>query len=225
MNLREVSIGRSKNCDIYLDQKCQFASNFHGTIYYDGNQLMFRDTSTNGTMINNVNVHKRAVPIHRGDIIMIAGKYPVNWNQIDSFFRIPAPVEPKPTPAPTPTPIVVSRQPNLSKWNWGAFFLNWIWGIFNGCWWLLPIYLVIIVCSFIPIVNLFSIVLSIAFSVTCGVKGTEWAWENKVWTSVDDFEHTQSVWSKVAVGLFFASLLLGMVMMILVLAFSVSLLD
>ena len=40
MNLREITIGRSANCDIYLDQNCQYASNLHGTIYYDGFQLM-----------------------------------------------------------------------------------------------------------------------------------------------------------------------------------------
>lgn len=32
MNLREITIGRSANCDIYLDQNCQYASNLHGTI-------------------------------------------------------------------------------------------------------------------------------------------------------------------------------------------------
>lgn len=86
MNLREVTIGRSRDCDIFLDPRCQYASGHHGVIYSDGNQLMFRDTSSNGTMINNISVRHRAVPIERGDIIMLAGKYQLNWNQIDSFF-------------------------------------------------------------------------------------------------------------------------------------------
>ncbi len=54
MTLREVTIGRDKNSDIYLDDRCAYASNNHATIYYDGNQLMFRDNSSNGTMINNI---------------------------------------------------------------------------------------------------------------------------------------------------------------------------
>ena len=60
-------------------------------IYYDGRQLMYRDISTNGTMINNQRIHKRAVPIRRGDIIMLAGKYQLNWNQIDYYFPPPIP--------------------------------------------------------------------------------------------------------------------------------------
>lgn len=86
MNLREITIGRSKDCDIYLDRNCIYASVLHAAIYMDGSQLMYRDNSTNGTMINNIMVHKRAVPISHGDVIMVAGKYLVNWNQIDSFF-------------------------------------------------------------------------------------------------------------------------------------------
>lgn len=86
MNPREITIGRSPNCDINLDQRCKYASNMYGVIYFDGNQLMFKDTSSNGTMINNISVRKCAVPIRRGDSIIIAGRYPVNWSQIDSFF-------------------------------------------------------------------------------------------------------------------------------------------
>ena len=86
MNLREVTIGRSPNCDIYLNPGYSYASNMHGMIYYEGNQLMFKDTSSNGTMINNISVRGRAVPIRRRDSIMIAGRYPINWNQIDPFF-------------------------------------------------------------------------------------------------------------------------------------------
>ncbi len=86
MTIREVTVGRSKDCDIYLDAVCQYASHHHGTLYYDGNQLMFRDTSANGTLVNNINVHHRAVPVHHGDVIMLAGRYPLTWKQIEAFF-------------------------------------------------------------------------------------------------------------------------------------------
>lgn len=189
MNLREVTVGRSNNCDIYLDARCKYASNMHATIFSDGNQLMYKDTSTNGTMINNVNVHKRSIPINRGDIIMIAGKYPLSWNQIDSFFpnssnkqmNIIASAFPQPQSAR------VQQQPNTSKWNWGAFFLPGIWGLFNGCWWLLLL-------SFLPIYPVVNII--------AGIKGNEWAWNNKTWNSVQDFENTQDTWNKVGLVLF-----------------------
>ena len=214
MNLREVTIGRSKNCDIFLDSRCQYASNMHATIYYDGNQLMFRDTSTNGTMINNVSVHKRAVPINRGDIIMIAGKYQINWNQIDSFF--PASF-PKPQLGTILDPNMVALQqinvlqPNLSKWNWGAFYLGWIWGLFNGCWWILLVNIVLCLFMMIPVVGLWiSSITFLGWAVICGIKGTQWAWNNRTWNSVQEFEQTQSTWNKAAFSVFLCFIFLSL---------------
>lgn len=209
MNLREVTIGRSPNCDIYLDQRCQYASSVHGTIYYDGNQLMFRDASSNGTMINNISVKKRAVPIHRGDSIMIAGKYPINWNQIDSFF-------PYASPSSMGTTVEVSSfmlqqasnaEPlNLSEWSWGAFVLYWIWGFFNGCWWMflvkMGIFFLGVLLCWIPFGTIFISIVDLGISVLFGVKGTEWAWNNRSWNSISHFRQTQDTWNKVGLALF-----------------------
>lgn len=217
MILREVTIGRSNNCDIYLDSRCRYASNLHGTIYYDGNQLMFKDTSTNGTMINNVNVHKRAIPINRGDVIMIAGQYPLSWNQIDSFFR-DNPNRRMDTQIALPSPVTPTnaQQPNVSKWNWGAFLFTWIWGLFNGCWWLLPIFLVIGLLMLIPIVNIFAYVLQLVLCIICGVKGTEYAWRFKNWNSVEEFEHTQKVWAKAGIIWFCISIAVSFVITLII---------
>lgn len=222
MNLREVTIGRSTNCDIYLDARCQYASNMHGTIYYDGNQLMYRDTSSNGTMINNISVRKRAVPIHRGDTIMIAGKYPINWKQIDSFF----PYTPlKPVGTIVDVSAVMSQQTgvseplNLSKWSWGAFTLSWIWGVFNGCWWMFLVKAVFWLFYFlfwwVPFMAIFLSVIELGVSVLFGVKGTEWAWNNRSWSSIADFNQTQDVWNKVGLVLF----ILGIVSTVLFFVF------
>lgn len=73
MLMREVTVGRSKDSDIYLDDRCVYASTDHATIYYDGTQLMYKDTSSNGTMVNNIMVKHRAVPIKHGDIGHIGG--------------------------------------------------------------------------------------------------------------------------------------------------------
>lgn len=217
MNLREVTIGRSNNCDIYLDSRCKYASNLHGTIYYDGTQLMYKDTSTNGTMINNVNVHKRAIPINRGDVIMIAGQYPLSWNQIDSFFPY--------TPnrqmgtliaAPSPVNSAEFQQPNISKWNWGAFFLTWIWGLFNGCWWLLPVFLTLGLLTIIPIVNIFAYIIQIVMWIVCGVKGTEFAWKFKNWNSVEEFENAQRTWAKAGIIWFCISIAMSFLVALVV---------
>lgn len=228
MNLREVTIGRSPNCDIYLDQKCKYASNHHGTIYIDGSQLMYRDTSTNGTLVNNVNVHKRAVPIHRGDIIMVAGKYQLNWNQIDSFFPNtyrPATQMRNVTQAVSESRIqqpVLPQQPNLSKWSWGAFELSWLWGFFNGCWWMFFVWLGFIILGallwWVPFMAIILTVVQLCVCILFGVKGTEWAWNNKTWSSVADFEQTQKTWNIVGMVFFF----LGIAFIVLGLVFSAS---
>lgn len=218
MNLREVTVGRSSNCDIYLDPRCKYASSMHAIIYYDGNQLMFKDTSTNGTMINNVSVHKRAVPINRGDIIMISGKYQLNWNQIDSFFPVnSSPLSPIGTiVAQNTSPVqpAAALQPNLSKWSWAAFCLGWLWGPFNGCWWILFVNILLGLLSIIPIVGLFVSVCALGWNILCGVKGTQWAWDNKKWSSVQDFEQTQNTWNKVALVLFMVSIFILLISLI-----------
>lgn len=86
MILREITIGRSADSDIYLDESYVYASNNHGVIYFEGEQMMYRDISRNGTIVNDVMVKQRAVPIKRGDIIMLAGCYQLDWSQIDMFF-------------------------------------------------------------------------------------------------------------------------------------------
>ena len=65
-------------------------------------------------------------------------------------------------------------------WNWGAFFLNWIWGIGNSTY--------IALLMFVPIVNL-------VMPFVLGAKGNEWAWRNRAWRSVEQFKATQRKWA------------------------------
>lgn len=191
MGLREITIGRAKDCDIYLDPRCKYASSHHATIYFDGNQLMFKDTSTNGTLINNVSIKHRAVPINHGDIIMLAAQYPLSWKQIDYYFpndsfykgtNIPKSA----TIAFSPSedmPIQKQNPPSeeLKKWSWGAFSIYPIWGFFNGCWW--AIFITLIPFAF-PIAN-----------IIFGIYGNRWSWENKKWSSYEEFKKSQSSWT------------------------------
>lgn len=90
---REVTVGRAPDSDILYDPNCVHISNAHAVIYSNGSQLIFKDTSTNGTFINNVRVHHQSVIINYGDSIFLAGKYPLTWDRIGVFF----PVEKQPT--------------------------------------------------------------------------------------------------------------------------------
>lgn len=70
--------------------------------------------------------------------------------------------------------------PELDRWNWGAFFLNWIWGIGNSTW--------IALLALIPVVN-------IVMMIVLGLRGSRWAWRNRAWPSVDHFRRTQRSWA------------------------------
>ncbi len=83
--------------------------------------------------------------------------------------------------------------PELSSWNWGAFFLSWIWGIGNNTW--------IAFLTFIPLVNLVMIFI-------LGAKGTEWAWQNKTWENYDHFKRVQKLWATWGLILFIIFVLL-----------------
>lgn len=68
----------------------------------------------------------------------------------------------------------------VARWNWGAFFLSWIWGIGNNTF--------IAFLAFVPFVNL-------AMPFVLGAKGSEWAWRNKRWESVETFRAVQRKWA------------------------------
>lgn len=71
--------------------------------------------------------------------------------------------------------------------SWGGFFLSWIWGLFNGTY--------IALLGLIPLVNLF-----VSFWLL--FKGREYAWQNKRWESVEQFNRVQKRWGLAGLVLF-----------------------
>jgi hypothetical protein len=69
----------------------------------------------------------------------------------------------------------------VDKWNWGAFLLNWIWGIGNNT--------LIALLMFVPFVNF-------VMMFVLGAKGSSWAWKNKKWESIEHFKDVQRKWAK-----------------------------
>jgi hypothetical protein len=84
------------------------------------------------------------------------------------------------TDIPQTAAVPQSIPPEINRWNWGAFFLNWIWGIGNGT----PIALL----TLVPIVGF-------VMPFVLGVKGSGWAWRNKRWDSVEHFKRAQRRWA------------------------------
>ena len=84
--------------------------------------------------------------------------------------------------------------PEIKGWNWGAFLLNWIWGIGNQTF--------IALLCLIPLVNVVMI-------FVLGAKGNAWAWQNKKWESVEHFKRVQRTWTIVGLVIIGVSILLG----------------
>jgi hypothetical protein len=69
----------------------------------------------------------------------------------------------------------------VDRWNWGAFLLNWIWGIGNNTF--------VALLMFVPFVNF-------VMPFVLGAKGSSWAWRNKKWESIEQFKAVQRKWAK-----------------------------
>lgn len=82
-------------------------------------------------------------------------------------------------------------------WSWGAFLLSGFWSIGNRTW--------IGLLAFIPY-------LGIIMAIILGIKGREWAWKNRQWQSLEEFNRVQRRWS--VAGL----VLTGIVMVIAIIA-------
>jgi hypothetical protein len=79
---------------------------------------------------------------------------------------------------PLNDPAEIPRE--LDRWNWGAFLLNWIWGIGNSTF--------IALLMFVPLVN-------IVMMFVLGARGSRWAWKNRAWRDAEHFRHAQRAWA------------------------------
>lgn len=93
--------------------------------------------------------------------------------------------------------------PEIDKWNWGAFLLNWIWGIGNNTF--------LALLMFVPFANF-------VMPFVLGVKGSAWAWRNKKWDSVEEFKAIQRKWAKwgLIVHVLLAAMIAGFFFLIVV---------
>ena len=101
----------------------------------------------------------------------------------------------------TPVPDVVAK-----RFNWGAFLLSWIWGIGNKTY----ITLLSFVAGFIPFVGGLVV---LGMQIWFGIKGNEWAWQNKRFQSIEHFHENQKKWAIAGVILSIVTtvLIVGMV--------------
>jgi hypothetical protein len=91
--------------------------------------------------------------------------------------------------------------PEIRGWNWGAFFLNWIWGIGNSVW--------IALLALIPWVGF-------VMAFVLGAKGSEWAWAAKKWDSVEHFKRTQRTWAIAGLIIFLLGVAISILYIVIV---------
>ncbi|MBQ8460511.1 ribonuclease G [bacterium] len=72
----------------------------------------------------------------------------------------------------------------LKRFNWGAFLLNWIWGVTNKKY----ITLLYFPACIIPVIG------PLAISIWFGIAGNKWAWEAKPWQNIEEFNEAQKFW-------------------------------
>lgn len=225
---REVTVGRAPDSDILYGPECVHVSNLHGMIYSQDNQLIYKDMSTNGTLVNNRQVHHQSIAISYGDCILLAGRYPLTWDRIQIFFPMGWNVSPGNTGKTVVNPEYQSRQPSVgnnpfsgdmpfqtktaaatvevevTRFNWGAFFLYPFWGFANGMWW----------AFLIGLLFGWTIIPNFLF----GVMGSKWAWQNKQWRDLNHFVTVQNSWKKWGIALFLLNLFLWLICFVVIVA-------
>lgn len=95
-----------------------------------------------------------------------------------SFSLQPATAGQQPSSGGALESVVVEAE--LKKWNWGAFLLTWIWGIGNGVFRSLLV--------FVPLYGFYEWFL-------LGMKGNRWAWEKRRWQDIEHFRRAQKTWA------------------------------
>lgn len=76
----------------------------------------------------------------------------------------------------------------IEKWNWGAFFCTWLWGVFHKMYWPLAI----IIISGIPYIGQ---VCSLCLCVYMGLKGSRIAWNSGKYSDFDAYKKAQRNWA------------------------------
>lgn len=98
-----------------------------------------------------------------------------------------------------------ASQDHVRGFNWGAFWLTWIWALGNRSF-NVTTGVLLAGAVFLPVIG---ILCGVALMLYSGSTGNERAWANNRWESVDHFKNTQRRWSRIATFLVFAFICIG----------------
>jgi serine/threonine-protein kinase len=106
----------------------------------------------------------------------------------------------------------------IQGWNWGAFFLPGFWCLTNQVW------LGLISWADLSLVTLpFTLGSTwLVMGIVLGIQGNEWAWKSRQWDSIKDFKRHQRLWAIAGFLVTGLTALLVMGIVLMVLAFGMS---
>ncbi|MDR2611233.1 MAG: hypothetical protein LBC58_07230 [Clostridiales Family XIII bacterium] len=107
-----------------------------------------------------------------------------------------------PNPAPLqygPNPYA-EAPPEVRKWNWGAFYFGWVWGVGNKAY-----------LGLLTLIPCFGFI----WMFVCGALGNQWAWKSGEFKDVEQFMAVQRTWNRAGLIAFFVSLAVGILVAIL----------
>jgi len=104
---------------------------------------------------------------------------------VPQYYAPPAPL----LPAYLPSGNDPEALPKLTGWNWGGFFLSWMWCLSHER---ISTGVVILVASIIP--GLGTLV-RWGFKIYLGVKGNELAWSSRRFRDLSEFHDIQRAWT------------------------------
>ena len=94
------------------------------------------------------------------------------------------------------------------KFNWAAFSIPVIWGLFNNVdktlWVLIPTFVIptclgvykdSIPTTLITPISTLCYLCNLALCIWCGIKGNTWAWQSKKYESIEHFHSVQKKWA------------------------------
>ena len=84
----------------------------------------------------------------------------------------------------------------IKGWNWSAFLLGPIWAIGHQVW--------IGLLGFVPYVGFI-------MCIVLGIKGGEWAWQNRKFESIDQYKQIQKIWLKWGIVVLILSVVIGII--------------
>lgn len=94
-----------------------------------------------------------------------------------------------PVPAYLPSGNDPEALPQVKGWNWGGFFLSWIWAISHER---VGTGVVIFLASILPGIGL---IVRWGYKIYFGIKGNELAWSSRRFENIKQFQETERAWA------------------------------